>query len=58
MCPAALGQELARLPGSVATCTLPHIKPDDMGAVMTQIGAHGTPYRIHALAAGQVMRIE
>jgi hypothetical protein len=29
-----------------------------MESVMTQIGRLGTPHRIHALAAGQVMRIE
>ena len=57
LCPAALGQELAHLQGSVDV-HITHIKPGEMEAVMTQIGQLGTPHRIHALAAGQVMRIE
>jgi len=32
-----------------------HIKPGEVGAVMDEIGRLGTPHRIHALAAGQVM---
>jgi ribonuclease BN (tRNA processing enzyme) len=57
LCPAALGQELAQLQGSVDV-HITHIKPGEMESVMTQIGRLGTPHRIHALAAGQVMRIE
>ncbi len=35
-----------------------HIKPGEMGAVMAEIGRLGTPHRIHALEAGQAMRLE
>ena len=57
LCPTALGFELAQLEGSVDV-HITHIKPGEMEAVMTQIGRLGTPHRIHALAAGQVMQIE
>ena len=56
LCPAALGQELAQLKGSVDV-HITHIKPGEMDAVMSQIGRLGTTHRIHALTAGQVMRI-
>jgi ribonuclease BN (tRNA processing enzyme) len=54
LCPAALGHELAQLEGSVDV-HITHIKPGEVGAVMTEIGRLGTRHRIHALAAGQVM---
>ena len=57
LCPAALGHELAQLAGSVDV-HITHIKPGEMEAVMTQIGRLGSAHRIHALAAGQVMRLE
>ena len=56
LCPASLGRELAQLAGSVDV-HITHIKPGEMDAVMAQIGRLGTAHRIHALAAGQVMRI-
>jgi ribonuclease BN (tRNA processing enzyme) len=56
LCPAALGHELAHLEGSVDV-HITHIKPGEMEAVMEEIGALGTPHRIHALAAGQAMRL-
>ena len=56
LCPTSLGQELAQLGGSVDV-HITHIKPGEMKAVMAQIGRLGTGHRIHALAAGQVMRI-
>ena len=56
LCPAALGHELANLPGSVDV-HITHIKPGEMEAVMAQIGRLGTSHRIHALATGQVMRL-
>jgi ribonuclease BN (tRNA processing enzyme) len=56
LCPAALGLELAQLAGSVDV-HITHIKPGEMDAVMKEIGALGTPHRIHALATGQVMQI-
>ena len=54
LCPSALGHELAQLAGSVDV-HITHIKPGEMEAVMTQIGALGTGHRVRALAAGQVM---
>ena len=56
LCPAALGHELAQLGGSVDV-HITHIKPGEMDAVMSQIGRLGSPHRIHALEAGQVMRL-
>ena len=56
LCPSALGDELAQLPGSVDV-HITHIKPGDMNAVMGQIGRLSTAHRIHALAAGQVMHL-
>jgi ribonuclease BN (tRNA processing enzyme) len=56
LCPAALGQELAQLPGSVDV-HITHIKPGESDAVMAEIGRLGSPHRIHALVAGQVMRV-
>jgi len=57
LCPAALGHELAQLEGGVDV-HITHIKPGEMEAVMSQIGRFGTAHRIHALAAGQVIRVE
>lgn len=57
LCPAALGHELANLEGSVDV-HITHIKPGETEAVMQEIRALGTPHRIHALAAGQVMRFD
>ncbi|HEY2925820.1 3',5'-cyclic-nucleotide phosphodiesterase [Piscinibacter sp.] len=56
LCPAALDHELAQLRGSVDV-HITHIKPGEMDAVMTEISQFGTPHRIHALAAGQVMTL-
>ena len=57
LCPTALGNELAQLEGSVDVhITL--IKPGEMEAVMTEIARLGTPHRIHALAAGQQIRLD
>jgi ribonuclease BN (tRNA processing enzyme) len=56
LCPAALGHELAQLGGSVDV-HITHIKPGELDAVMTEIGRLGTPHRIHALSAGQVMKL-
>ena len=57
LCPTALGNELAQLEGSVDV-HITHIKPGEMEAVMTEIARLGTPHRIHALAAGQVIRLD
>ena len=56
LCPAMLGQELAQLDGSVDV-HITHIKPGEMDAVMSEIGRLGTPHRIHALQAGQVITL-
>jgi len=49
--PAVLGQELRQLEGSVDV-HITHIKPGELDAVMTQIGALGSRHRVRALAAG------
>ena len=56
LCPAALGHELAHLAGSVDV-HITHIKPGESEAVMSEIAKLGSPHRIHALEAGQVMRV-
>lgn len=56
LCPAALGHELVQLEGSVDV-HITHIKPGEVEAVMAEIGRLGTPHRIRALAAGQVMQL-
>ena len=56
LCPAALGHELAQLPGSVEV-HITHIKPGEMDAVMAGVARQATSHRIGALAAGQRMRL-
>ena len=56
LCPSALGHELSQLGGSVDV-HITHIKPGELDAVMSEIGKLGTPHRIHALSAGQVMKL-
>jgi ribonuclease BN (tRNA processing enzyme) len=56
LCPTALGGELAQLSGSVDV-HITHIKPGEMEAVMAEIARLGTPHRIHALEAGQVIQL-
>jgi len=56
LCPTALGHELAHLEGSVDV-HITHIKPGESEAVMAEIGRLGSAHRIHALVAGQVMRV-
>ena len=56
LCPAALGHELAQLGGSVDV-HITHIKPGETEAVMSEIGRLGTPHRISALQAGQVITL-
>jgi len=34
-----------------------HSKPGESEAVIAEIGRRGSPHKIHALAAGQVMRV-
>lgn len=54
LCPTALGRELAQLGGSVEV-HITHIKPGEIDAVMSEIGALSSPHRISALSAGQVI---
>jgi ribonuclease BN (tRNA processing enzyme) len=56
LCPATLGRELEGLQGSVEVHNT-HIKPGESQSVMQQIEALGLRHRIHALAAGQSMRL-
>lgn len=56
LCPAALGHELAQLPGSVDV-HITHIKPGEMDAVMSEIGKLGSAHRIRALSAGHSMHL-
>lgn len=56
LCPVALGHGLEHLAGSVDV-HITHIKPGEIESVMEQVRALGTPHRIHALAAGQTMRL-
>ena len=54
LCPAALGHELMNLAGSVEV-HITHIKPGEVDAVMSEIGALASRHRIHALVSGQVI---
>ncbi len=56
LCPSQLQQELARLQ-MPADVYITHIKPGEVDAVMTEIGALGSRHRIRALLTGQVMRL-
>lgn len=55
LCPAALGHELRQLAGSIQV-HITHIKPGELDAVMSEIGALGSPHQISALQAGQLMQ--
>jgi len=52
--PAALGRELMQLDGDVAV-HITHIKPGELDAVMSEIGALPPRHQIKALATGQLM---
>jgi ribonuclease BN (tRNA processing enzyme) len=54
LCPALLREELAQL-REPADVFITHIKPGEVDAVMSEIGAHDSPHRIQALVSGQVM---
>jgi hypothetical protein len=56
LCPSLLREELAKLQ-QPAQVYITHIKPGDVDAVMTEIGAHTSRHHIRALVAGQVMRV-
>ena len=57
LCPADLRAELAKLltPTDVY---ITHIKPGEVGAVMSEIGAQNTPHRIRAMTSGQLMELD
>jgi cAMP phosphodiesterase len=57
LCPAVLGQELARLDHPV-NVYITHIKPGELDAVMTEVAALGSPHRIRALTHGQVIAVD
>ena len=54
LCPSRLRSELAHLPGPTEVY-ITHIKPGEVDAVMSEIGAHDSRHRISALQPGQVM---
>ena len=54
LCPAELKRELAQLAGS-AEVFITHIKPGEVDAVMSEIGAHASRHRIRALVSGQLI---
>lgn len=56
LCPTTLSRELAQLGGSVEVL-ITHIKPGELDAVMSEIGAMQSPHRICALQAGQILAI-
>ena len=56
LCPAQLQHELAQL-AAPADVYITHIKPGEVDAVMTEIGAQASRHRISALATGQVLAI-
>ena len=56
LCPSALARELRQL-GQPTDVLITHIKPGEVDAVMSEIGALPTPHRISALVTGQVITL-
>ncbi len=56
LCPSQLQSELEGLE-QAADVYITHIKPGEVDAVMTEIGAQASRHRIHALTTGQVMTL-
>ncbi len=56
LCPAALQRELAQF-AAPADVYITHIKPGEVDAVMSEIGAQTSRHRISALATGQVLEV-
>jgi ribonuclease BN (tRNA processing enzyme) len=56
LCPALLRDELAKLEHA-ADVFITHIKPGELGVVMSEIARLDTPHRVRQLTAGQVMRL-
>lgn len=59
LCPAALGEELMKLPGDTSGLQvhITHIKPGEFDAVMAEIAALGLPHHISPLRAGQILSL-
>ena len=57
LCPAQLQRELAQFTAP-ADVYITHIKPGEVDAVMSEIGAQHSPHRIQALVSGQVLTLE
>jgi ribonuclease BN (tRNA processing enzyme) len=56
LCPAQLQRELEGFE-QVADIYITHIKPGEVDAVMSEIGAQTSRHRIHALVTGQLMTL-
>ena len=56
LCPSALRDELAQL-AQATDVYITHIKPGEVGAVMSEIAAQGSRHRVRALASGDVMSV-
>jgi ribonuclease BN (tRNA processing enzyme) len=56
LCPAQLQRELAQL-AAPADVFVTHIKPGEVDAVMSEIGAQTSRHRVRALVTGQVMQL-
>jgi ribonuclease BN (tRNA processing enzyme) len=56
LCPSLLREELARLEQPTQVY-ITHIKPGEVDAVMSEIGAQASRHHIRALVAGQVMTV-
>ncbi|MDN3918930.1 MBL fold metallo-hydrolase [Roseateles violae] len=56
LCPSVLGHELAQLGGSVDV-HITHIKPGEVEAVMSAVGALQSGHRLRALQAGEVIEL-
>jgi ribonuclease BN (tRNA processing enzyme) len=56
LCPAELQRELAHL-ATPAEVYITHIKPGEVDAVMSEIGAQRSHHQIRALASGQVLTL-
>lgn len=56
LCPTVLREEMAQLGGCVDV-HITHVKPGELEAVMDEIARFDAPHRVHALKAGQVVRL-
>jgi ribonuclease BN (tRNA processing enzyme) len=56
LCPAELQAELANL-RAPTDVYITHIKPGEVGAVISAIAANASPHRVRALASGDVMEL-